>query len=199
MNFHSLLRFFTITVIVFSAFSCRRKGCVSPEAINYDSIASKDDGSCTYKENPTSAIIKSVTINSYPAMNYGSIWDEGQGDSALPDLQLILIEQNSNYNPLDTAFISKTLLNSLAPITFNTSVVVSADKLSNIWEFSFYDVDDISDGSYYGWNTSIDYFDLDLENYTAGGYKVDKYPTSITGTTISNIFVSHTIEIEWLE
>ncbi|MFQ3327002.1 MAG: hypothetical protein ACJASM_000926 [Salibacteraceae bacterium] len=132
-------------------------------------------------------------------MNYGSAWVEGQGDSALPDLQLILIEQNSNYNPLDRAFISKTLPNSLAPVTFDTSVVISAGKLSNIWEFTLYDVDDISDWSSYGFNNSIDYFDLDLENYTAGGYKVDKYPTSITGTTISNIFVSHTIEIEWLE
>jgi|TARA_B110000093_G_C12658573_1_gene281300 hypothetical protein len=132
-------------------------------------------------------------------MNYGSAWVEGQGDSALPDLQLILIEQNSNYNPLDRAFISETLPNSLAPVTFDTSVVISADKLSNIWEFTLYDVDDISDWSSYGFNNSIDYFDLDLENYTAGGYKVDKYPTSITGTTISNIFVSHTIEIEWLE
>jgi hypothetical protein len=132
-------------------------------------------------------------------MNYGSAWVEGQGDSALPDLQLILIEQNSNYNPLDRAFISETLPNSLAPVTFDTSVVISAGKLSNIWEFTLYDVDDISDWSSYGFNNSIDYFDLDLENYTAGGYKVDKYPTSITGTTISNIFVSHTIEIEWLE
>ena len=100
---------------------------------------------------------------------------------------------------MDRAFISETLPNSLAPVTFDTSVVISAGKLSNIWEFTLYDVDDISDWSSYGFNNSIDYFDLDLENYTAGGYKVDKYPTSITGTTISNIFVSHTIEIEWLE
>ena len=199
MKTHSLLRFFTISLIVFSTFSCKKKGCVSPEAINYDLSARKDDGSCTYPTYPTSAIIKSVTINSYPAMDYGSLWDEGQGDSALPDIQLILIEQNSNYNPLDTAFISKTLPNSLAPVTFNTSVVVSAEKLSNIWEFSFYDVDDISDGSYYGWNTSIDYFDLDLEDYTANGYEDDKYPTSITGTTVGSQFISYTIEIEWLE
>lgn len=196
MKNHSVLYYSTILLIVLSTFSCKKKGCIDADAINYDSDVKENDGSCTY---PASAIIKSITINSYPAMDYGSVWDEGQSDSALPDLQLILIEQNSNYNPLDTAFISKTLPNSLAPVTFNTAVAVSADKLSSIWEFTLYDVDDVSDGSYYGWNPSIDYFDLDLENYIAGGYEANKYPTSITGTTIGNNFISYTIEIEWLE
>jgi len=199
MKNHSVLYYSTILLIVFSIFSCKKKGCDDVDATNYDTGVKKNDGSCTYPTYPTSAIIKSVTINSYPELDYGIVWDEGQGDSALPDLKLIVIEQNSNYNPLDTAFISKTLPNSLAPVTFNTALEVSADKLNSMnWEFSLYD-DDVYDPDYYGFNFAMATFNLDLADYTVDGYAGNEYPTSLTLTTFGDGFISYTIEIEWLE
>ncbi len=42
--------FLTISVLVTSMMSCKKKGCTDPAAMNYNSKAKKDDGSCTYNQ-----------------------------------------------------------------------------------------------------------------------------------------------------
>ncbi|MCH2231569.1 MAG: hypothetical protein MK105_14620 [Crocinitomicaceae bacterium] len=43
--------------------SCKKKGCTDPAALNYDSNAEKDDGSCEAAPAPVTNIVKSGSIN----------------------------------------------------------------------------------------------------------------------------------------
>ncbi len=45
--------FFAISIVTVSFNSCKRKGCTDEAALNYDSNAKKDDGSCTYSSSST--------------------------------------------------------------------------------------------------------------------------------------------------
>jgi len=55
--FHMMIsKIFSLLFIVFFLFvapSCKKKGCTNPNASNYDSTASKDDGSCVYSGQTT--------------------------------------------------------------------------------------------------------------------------------------------------
>ncbi len=43
--------------------SCKKKGCTDETAINYNEEAKKDDGSCTYEEEPSNVITGNITSN----------------------------------------------------------------------------------------------------------------------------------------
>ena len=50
--------FILVTVISFTAVSCKKEGCTNLEATNYDSKAKKDDGSCVVEDNGPKLIVK---------------------------------------------------------------------------------------------------------------------------------------------
>jgi len=53
--------FFVGVLATMSFNSCKKKGCTDETAINYDSDAKKDDGSCEYSSNPTTPPINNST------------------------------------------------------------------------------------------------------------------------------------------
>ena len=49
-----------VTVVAFS--SCKKKGCMDPNANNFNAEAEKDDGSCTYDDTTTPPPVTLVVI-----------------------------------------------------------------------------------------------------------------------------------------
>ena len=55
--------FFAVASLV-AVTSCKKKGCTDPTAINYNSEAEKDDGTCEYEQDQTTVTVASnITTN----------------------------------------------------------------------------------------------------------------------------------------
>ena len=54
------------SITVFSSSCKRREGCTDPNAINYDSKAKQDDGSCEYQDDNNNGNNTSTTANLTP-------------------------------------------------------------------------------------------------------------------------------------
>lgn len=54
--------------------SCKKKGCTDPTAENYSESAKKDDGSCTYEEEPVDESVVYVTSN----ITSNTTWETGK-------------------------------------------------------------------------------------------------------------------------
>jgi hypothetical protein len=195
----NILNISLIALLAISIFSCKKKGCMDVNAINYNSEAKKDDASCTYY---TSAIIKTVTVT-YPAMDGSYSWDSDVTIDSLPDLHLEASIYDWDNLSNDTLHKSDTVINASSPYTFTTNLTISAENLSESIDFELSDFDPSSFGGagYSNWMGS-NYISLD--EYTSNSsslfssYSGDPYPTSITETS-SFGDIQFTYEIEWKE
>ncbi|MGV3631446.1 MAG: imelysin family protein [Bacteroidota bacterium] len=59
---------FPVICIAALAVSCKKEGCTDPDALNYNSEAKKDDGSCTYDESDPLATQKQQVKETYANM-----------------------------------------------------------------------------------------------------------------------------------
>lgn len=65
--------FILAAVVSFTAVSCKKEGCMNPEATNYDSNAKKDDGSCILDDSGPKLIIKLQFDPTQPRLdNFGN-------------------------------------------------------------------------------------------------------------------------------
>ncbi|MCR9171087.1 MAG: hypothetical protein NXI10_01235 [bacterium] len=74
-----------LAVIAFSVYSCNKKGCTDPNALNYNAEATKDDGSCNIPETNQQKIVGVWTgyqkITIIPGMSdavddtYSDVWE----------------------------------------------------------------------------------------------------------------------------
>lgn len=183
-----------ITLLAVSIFSCKKKGCMDVNAVNYNAEAKKDDASCTYY---TSAIIKSVTIT-YPEMDGSYSWDSDLTIDSLPDLVMHASIYDWDTSVDDTIYVSDTINNGSSPYTFNTNITVSADNLSESIDFELNDYD-----ADWGWNNYMGSSYIYLDEYTPfstmlfSSYTGESYPTSISKTSFAGIEFTYTIE--WKE
>ncbi len=74
---------FTLTVLLFSATSCNKKGCTDPTALNYNSEATKDDGSC--EASPT---VQELLIG---------VWDRTSSETIINGVSLGIDPDTENY------------------------------------------------------------------------------------------------------
>ncbi|MBT02977.1 MAG: hypothetical protein CL836_02935 [Crocinitomicaceae bacterium] len=62
-NSTTLFRTSLIITLLFSFFSCQKKGCTDPNALNYDISAQKDDNSCIYEQFDKQALLLNLNDN----------------------------------------------------------------------------------------------------------------------------------------
>src|SRR5690606_28858692 len=67
---------FVTAALAVSTVSCKKEGCTDETATNYNSEAKKDDGSCTYPEEPAdeSTVMVNANITSNTTWETGKIY-----------------------------------------------------------------------------------------------------------------------------
>tara|TARA_B100000768_G_C11192032_1_gene337787 strand:- start:296 stop:868 length:573 start_codon:yes stop_codon:yes gene_type:complete len=144
-----ILIFLTLTTFIFA---CKKdddspildtanniNGCIDELALNYNSLANIDDGSCEY--NPSELKISSITINTMPMTNNGANWDLGAFGLEHPDVFYVLkqgvgdiISSSSQDNVAPAAF----------PILFTENLPYTIDNISKEYTIELYDSDQIA-------------------------------------------------------
>ena len=109
---------FIILSVVFISFSCNKKGCTDPLAINYSSNATKDDNSCEY------SISNKWMMNSY-IINGNNISDE--------------FEYYKMYSYIDSSFWVQSL--TINDTTISMSRIIQYDSTYTIQYDSTYNID----------------------------------------------------------
>ena len=183
-----------ISLIAIISISCKKKGCMDENALNYDSNAKKDDANCTY---PTSLIIKSVSVLGYPSRDLlGDVWDDANSIDSLPDVFLSIQEIDENGSSLDTLLETDPINNFSGTHTWNTSLSISEQDINKSYNIILYDQDSLF-GETIAW--PVDNTIFDPYNYTQNGYYSEKFPTSVTGLTFDWGFGNtvFTLELEW--
>nr|WP_294861556.1 DUF4856 domain-containing protein [uncultured Fluviicola sp.] len=74
----NLFYLFAISTLFTTMISCKKKGCTDPTAVNYNSKAKKDDGSCTYTQTETYTVPTTYTFtnsNSESTVDYAGQTD----------------------------------------------------------------------------------------------------------------------------
>ena len=81
---------FTILLII-CVISCKKKGCTYAGAINYDSQAEKDNGTCLFPEDVTVLFIQNKLVGTWQGIGVASF-----GDNVCE--ALFIIESNGHYS-----------------------------------------------------------------------------------------------------
>lgn len=104
--------FILLSVILISFSSCQEEGCTDPNAINYNSEANKEDGTCDYEKQLT--IQLTLSHNGNPIEQYGTFEKDGNNfrlerctyyisylsldNSPLKEVHLYNLEDESSHN-----------------------------------------------------------------------------------------------------
>ena len=112
------------------------EGCMDTIALNYNSYATVDDGSCEYP--PSELKLSIITINSMPMTNNGSNWDIGILGSENPDVFYVLKQGDGDI-------ISSSSQDNIEsfPIFFTESLPYTITNLSEEYTIELYDNDQI--------------------------------------------------------
>ena len=188
-----LLLAFTLTTLIFA---CKKEdvkptttttntsnevvGCMDILAVNYNSEATEDDGSCEYL--PTQLILSGITINAMPLTNNGANWDVGLFGSENPDV-LYVLKAGS-----DEVFSSSSQDNiDACPISFTEGLPYTITDFSQEYTIELYDNDQIAGLGVYELMGTCSF--TPNESITAGGNTIN----------ITNNGVNMTLAIEWVQ
>lgn len=152
---------FTLGLIVLLTFSygCRKKGCTSKHAVNYNEKAKKDDGSCEY---PTRLVIKNINLLQHPAeIDNNMSWD---ANGYNPDLFVVIFNEQN-----DTIFKSQ-IKSPAMPVTWTSGTVIDNINLDDSWYTVALYSNDTSGPT---WRQSWDFY---FHWYTKEGGWIKKYP-----------------------
>ena len=156
------------------------EGCMDTIALNYNSYATVDDGSCEYP--PSELKLSSITINSIPMTNNGSNWDIGILGSENPDVFYVLKQGDGDI----ISSISQDNIES-CPIFFTENLPYTITNLSQEYTIELYDNDQIAG---LGENELIGSCSFTPnESITNGGDKIN----------ITSNGIDMTLDIEWLQ
>ncbi|MFK8043848.1 MAG: hypothetical protein AB8B72_00030 [Crocinitomicaceae bacterium] len=178
-----VLTVFVCFSLFISVLSCKKRGCKTTYAINYDSSVQKDNNTCKYfyKTN-----VSAVKIMDFPDLDpNGMLWD----DTSLPDLYIRFT------NEVDEIKYQTTVISNIASIdtvswSFPSSVVVDSSAAAT--QFKIYEVDDAS-------ARLIEKISVDFKNYyheSKTTLENDKYPDSVL---FNSGGVSMMIYLNWIE
>ena len=156
------------------------EGCMDTIALNYNSYATVDDGSCEYP--PSELKLSIITINSMPMTNNGSNWDIGILGSENPDVFYVLKQGDGDI-------ISSSSQDNIesCPIFFTENLPYTITNLSQEYTIELYDNDQIAG---LGENELIGSCSFTPnESITNGGDKIN----------ITSNGIDMTLDIEWLQ
>ena len=156
------------------------EGCMDTIALNYNSYATVDDGSCEYP--PSELKLSIITINSMPMTNNGSNWDIGILGSENPDVFYVLKQEGGDI-------ISSSSQDNIesCPIFFTENLPYTITNLSQEYTIELYDNDQIAG---LGENELIGSCSFTPnESITNGGDKIN----------ITSNGIDMTLDIEWLQ
>jgi hypothetical protein len=156
------------------------EGCMDTIALNYNSYATVDDGSCEYP--PSELKLSIITINSMPMTNNGSNWDIGILGSENPDVFYVLKQGDGDI----ISSISQDNIES-CPIFFTENLPYTITNLSQEYTIELYDNDQIAG---LGENELIGSCSFTPnESITDGGDEIN----------ITSNGIDMTLDIEWLQ
>tara|TARA_B110000467_G_C18171714_1_gene395553 strand:- start:139 stop:714 length:576 start_codon:yes stop_codon:yes gene_type:complete len=155
-------------------------GCMDILAVNYNSEATEDDGSCEYL--PTQLILSGITINAIPLTNNGANWDVGLFGSENPDVFYVLKSGS------DEIFSSSSQDNiDACPISFTEGLPYTITNFSEEYTIELYDNDQIAG---IGGNELMGSCSFTPNEYIAnGGDEIN----------ITSNGIDMTLDIEWLQ
>ena len=155
-------------------------GCMDILAVNYNSEATEDDGSCEYL--PTQLILSGITINAIPLTNNGANWDVGLFGSENPDVFYVLKSGS------DDIFSSSSQDNiNACPISFTEGLPYTITNFSEEYTIELYDNDQIAG---IGGNELMGSCSFTPNEYIAnGGDEIN----------ITSNGIDMTLDIEWLQ
>lgn len=109
-----------ILIATVSLTSCRKKGCTNELATNFDSKASKDDGSCVYDETPTTYVVP-TTYNFTDAAGNSTVDYSGQNDRLNQLREMADYIESGETSILDVQTLQNMFSNTNNPFTFSSS------------------------------------------------------------------------------
>jgi len=169
--------------VLISIGSCKKRGCKTNYAINYDSSVKKDNNTCKYfyKANVTG-----LKVMDFPEFDpNGMLWD----DTSLPDLYIRFTNDEDEIK-YQTDLISNISPNDTVYWSMSSSVVV--DSSASLTQFKIYEVDDAS-------ARLIEKIPVEFKNYYHESKTTltnDKYPDSVM---FNSGAVSIMIYLNWIE
>jgi hypothetical protein len=155
-------------------------GCTDVSAFNYDPLANTDDGTCEYL--PSGLTLSIITINSMPMTNNGSDWDIGISGTTNPDVFYVLKQGGG-----DISSSSSQDNVSAFPISFIENLPYTINNLSQEYTIELYDSDQIAG---LGENEFIGSCSFTPNEYiTIGSNEIN----------IINSGVDMTLDVEWIQ
>ena len=144
--------------------SCKKKGCTTSYAINFDANAEKDDKSCTYYYKLE---VSGVRVLDFPLLDpNGEEWDLG----SLPDINIRFTDSKDGIKYQTEV---KNEVGFEDTIYFSFPSYASVDTLTSNTQFKIYEVDDVS-------AELIEKFPVNFKDYMHESLSgKEKYPDSI--------------------
>ncbi len=163
-------------------FSCKKRGCITEYAINFDATAKKDDKSCQYYKK---LLVTSVKVPEFPILDpSGEEWDVG----SLPDIYIRFTNEEDDIK-FETQIIKEIGPDDTVVFDF-PKTYPRIDTLSANTQFKLYEADDVS-------AELVEKFPVNFLDYMHESLSgKEKYPDSlILSGTNQDIWVY----INWIE
>jgi hypothetical protein len=193
--FYSRLILLSIIVIFSALVACRKKGCTDSEAVNYDAKAKKEDGSCTYPEEPKLIVKFKFDSTQVRLGNFGQPVSVPSGNAAqspvFHKISAHYVElAPTMYTQLGTGEIvyhgPETSIGGSTAVDFNQALVVGEGET-----FLSIPLKDIAPGTYQWLRVSLTYQNFDIK-YRASGFNLTGRLGSFVGfiTYITNYMLN---------